>query len=64
VPDEDAAVRALLAAGTSVAAGAPYRLQAGPAVRITTAALESLEAEALAATLAAAIAPPRRTRAA
>jgi DNA-binding transcriptional MocR family regulator len=64
VPDEDAAVRALLAAGTSVAAGAPYRLQAGPAVRITTAALEPLEAEALAATLAAAIAPPRRTRAA
>jgi DNA-binding transcriptional MocR family regulator len=64
VPDEDAAVRALLADGVSVAAGAPYRLNAGPAVRITTAALEPGEPEALAAALAAAISPPRRTRAA
>jgi hypothetical protein len=64
VPDEDAAVRALLAEGVSVAAGAPYRLNAGPAVRITTAALEPGEPEALAAALAAAISPPRRTRAA
>jgi DNA-binding transcriptional MocR family regulator len=64
VPDEDAAVRALLAAGASVAAGAPFRLHTGPAVRITTAALEPHDAPALAAALAAAAHPPRRTRAA
>jgi DNA-binding transcriptional MocR family regulator len=64
VPDEDAAVRGLLAAGASVAAGAPFRLGAGPAVRITTAGLEPGEPEALAAALAAAVSPPRRTRAA
>ncbi len=64
VPDEDAAVRALLAAGASVAAGAPFRLAAAPAVRITTAALHPHEAPALAAALAAAVHPPRRTRAA
>ena len=64
VPDEDAAVRALLAAGASVAAGAPYRLDSGPAIRITTAALPPADAPALAAALAAAVNPPRRTRAA
>jgi DNA-binding transcriptional MocR family regulator len=64
VPDEDAAVRALLTAGVSVAAGAPFRLQTGPAVRITIAALAPRDAPAIAATLAAAVAPPRRTRAA
>ncbi len=40
VPDEDAAVRGLLADGWAAAAGSPFRLEAGPAVRITTAALE------------------------
>jgi DNA-binding transcriptional MocR family regulator len=64
VPDEDAAVRALLATGVSVAAGAPYRLRSGPAIRITTAALAAGEAGELAATLATALSPPRRTRAA
>jgi DNA-binding transcriptional MocR family regulator len=64
VPDEDAAVRALLAAGASIAAGAPFRLAAAPAVRITTAAVAPHEAEGLAAALAAAVRPARRTRAA
>ena len=64
MPDEDAAVRALLAHGVSVAAGAPFRLEAGPAIRVTTATLRLDEAPPLAAALAAAVHPPRRTRAA
>jgi DNA-binding transcriptional MocR family regulator len=64
VPDEDAAVRALLDDGWAVAAGTPYRLSGGPAIRITTAALDTSEAPAVAAALQRAIAPPRRTRAA
>lgn len=64
VPDEDAAVRGLLAHGVSIAAGAPFRLDAGPAIRVTTATLRPEEAAPLAAGLAAAIDPPRRTRAA
>ena len=64
VPDEDAAAPGLLAAGYAIAAGAPYRLAAGPAIRITTAELAEHEAPKLAAALAAAVRPPRRTRAA
>ena len=64
VPDEDAAVRALLAEGVSIAAGAPFRLETPPAVRITCAALPVEEAPAIAAALAGAVHPPRRTRAA
>jgi DNA-binding transcriptional MocR family regulator len=64
VPDEDAAVRALLATGVSIAAGAPFRLQTPPAVRITAATLEPHEAPGVAAALASAVNPPRRTRAA
>ena len=40
VPDEFTAVRALRDEGWAVAAGAPYRLSPGSAIRITTAALE------------------------
>jgi DNA-binding transcriptional MocR family regulator len=64
VPDEDTAVRALLADGWAVAAGAPYRLSPGPAIRITTAALDVAEAPRLAAAVERAVTPPRRTRAA
>lgn len=64
VPDEDAAVRALLADGWAVAAGAPYRLSAGSAIRVTTAELRAEEAPALAAAIERAVSPPRRTRAA
>jgi DNA-binding transcriptional MocR family regulator len=64
VADEDAVVRALLAEGWAVAAGTPYRLSGGPAVRVTVAALRSDEAPALAAAIARATAPASRTRAA
>jgi DNA-binding transcriptional MocR family regulator len=64
VPDEDAAVRGLLADGWAVAAGTPYRLSPGPAIRVTTAALSVDEAPRLAAAIERAVAPPRRTRAA
>lgn len=64
VPDEDAAVRALLTGGVSIAAGSPFRLETGPAIRVTTATLRLDEAAPLAAALAAAVDPPRRTRAA
>jgi DNA-binding transcriptional MocR family regulator len=64
VPDEDAAVRGLLVDGWAAAAGAPFRLEAGPAVRITTAALEESDAERVATALARAVRPRLRTRAA
>jgi len=64
VPDEDTAVRALLAEGWAVAAGRPYRLSGGPAIRITTATLTPAEARRVAAAVERAAAPPRRTRAA
>jgi DNA-binding transcriptional MocR family regulator len=64
VPDEDAVVRALLAAGYSISAGAAFRLSTPPAVRITTATVLPGEAPAIAGAIAAAVRPPRRTRAA
>lgn len=64
VPDEDAAVRALLADGWAVAAGARFRRRSSPAVRITVARLPVEEAPAVAAALAAALHPDRtRSRA-
>jgi DNA-binding transcriptional MocR family regulator len=64
VPDEAAIVRSLLEAGWAVSPGAPYRLQSGRAIRITTAALLEEEAEPLAAAVEAALRPGRRTRSA
>jgi hypothetical protein len=64
VPDEHAAVRTLLDEGWAVAAGTPYRLSTGAAIRITTAALQPHEAPRVAAAIERAVAPPRRTRAA
>jgi DNA-binding transcriptional MocR family regulator len=64
VPDEDTVVRALLGEGVSIAAGAAFRLTTPPAVRITTATVKPDEAPAIAAALASAVRPPRRTRAA
>jgi DNA-binding transcriptional MocR family regulator len=64
VPDEDAAVRALLAEGWAVAPGRPYRLAGGAAIRITTATLDVAEAPTVAAAVERAIEPPRRTRSA
>jgi DNA-binding transcriptional MocR family regulator len=62
VPDEYAAVRLLRDDGWAVAAGAPYRLSPGSAIRVTTAALEPDEAPAVAASIERALSPPRRTR--
>jgi DNA-binding transcriptional MocR family regulator len=59
VPDEDAAARALWAAGFAVSTGARHRLASGPAVRVTTATMRPSEAPAVAATLAAASQPER-----
>jgi DNA-binding transcriptional MocR family regulator len=64
VPDEYATVRALRDEGWAVAAGAPYRLSPGSAIRITTAALPPDEAPDLAAAIERAVSPPPRTRAA
>jgi DNA-binding transcriptional MocR family regulator len=64
VPDEDAAIRGLLADGWAAAAGSPFRLAAPPAVRITTAALAETDADRVAAALARAVRPAPRTRAA
>ncbi len=64
VPDEDAAVRSLLAAGWAVGAGARHRIASGPAIRITISTLRPDEAERLARDVAAAFRPAGRTRAA
>src|SRR6266545_2874899 len=62
VPEEARATAALLDGGWAVAAGERYRLRSPTAVRVTVATLrEPDEAERLAATLARALAPPRRT---
>lgn len=60
VPEEAAAVAALAQAGWAIRAGERYRLKSPPAVRVTVAALEAREAEAVAAALAQALRPERR----
>ncbi len=64
VPDEDAAVASLAAAGFAVAPGRRNRLASPAAVRITAATLRRGEAEAVADAVLAGLAPPGRTRAA
>jgi DNA-binding transcriptional MocR family regulator len=64
VPDEAAVLGALLERGWAVAAGAPFRLRAGPAVRVTTSTLGAVDARRLASDLALALQPARLTRAA
>jgi DNA-binding transcriptional MocR family regulator len=64
VGDETSAVSSLLTRGWFVAAGAPFRLESAPAVRVTTAALRPAEAKRFADDLAAVLAPARRRRAA
>ncbi len=54
VADEASALDAAAAAGFRIAAGAPYRGDAPPGVRVTTTTLTDAEAEALARALAAA----------
>jgi DNA-binding transcriptional MocR family regulator len=60
VPEEQSVVRGLLDAGWAVAAGEPFRRHSGPAVRITTAGLDSTEAPLLAAAVAGALRPSHR----
>jgi DNA-binding transcriptional MocR family regulator len=64
VPDEAPVVGELLERGWAVTAGAPFRLRAGPAVRVTTSTLGAADARRLAGDMAAALQPARRTRAA
>src|SRR5512135_1344317 len=61
VVDEDGTVARLRAAGWAVAPGARYRLRSGPGVRVTVAELPPGRAPALAADLAAAARPRRRS---
>jgi DNA-binding transcriptional MocR family regulator len=64
VPEESSVVSSLTTRGWFVAAGAPYRLESPPAVRVTTATLAPDEAKRLAADLAAVLTPARPRRAA
>ena len=64
VVDEASAVVGLAQRGWAVAAGGPFRLRAGPAIRVTTSALDAGDAARLARDVAEALAPVRRTRAA
>ena len=62
VPEESRVVQGLLTLGWAVRAGERYRVASPPAVRITTAALDTDEAVRLAADLASVLEPhPRRT---
>lgn len=62
VQNETATVQSLQAEGWAVMPGAPFRLQAGPAIRITTSSLEPAEASLLAEAVATSLAPSHRTR--
>ncbi len=62
VPDETSIVQALQTQGWAVAPGAPFRLQAEPAVRVTISTLQADETPALAAAIARALQPSPRTR--
>jgi DNA-binding transcriptional MocR family regulator len=64
VREEAAAVARLLEEGYAVAAGERFRVQSGPGLRVTTAALEEREAPAAAAALARALRPAARSSAA
>jgi DNA-binding transcriptional MocR family regulator len=57
VPEEGAVVAGMQRAGWAVRAGEPFRLSAGPAIRITTAALDPANAGRVAADLAALLEP-------
>ncbi len=57
VSDETGAVARLLAAGWAVAPGARFRMDAGPAVRLTVSGLDAAEVEALADAVAGAAGP-------
>lgn len=62
VPDETSVVQALLAEGWAVMPGAPFRLQAAPAIRVTTSSLAPDEAVSLAGAIAGALRPSFQAR--
>jgi DNA-binding transcriptional MocR family regulator len=62
VPEEAPVVQALLERGWAVSPGAPYRLRAGRAVRVTTSSLREDEAGELAAAVEDALRPASATR--
>lgn len=64
VPDETSVVQALLAEDWAVMPGAPFRLQAAPAIRVTTSSLKPAEVDSLVAAIARALQPSQSTRAA
>jgi DNA-binding transcriptional MocR family regulator len=64
IPDEAHAIQHLQSTGWAVAPGAPFRLQSGPAIRVTISSLKPADAGALAGALATALEPSARTRAA
>jgi DNA-binding transcriptional MocR family regulator len=64
VPDETTVVQALLADGWAVMPGAPFRLQAKPAIRVTISSLKPTESPALAEAIASALRPSQLTRSA
>lgn len=64
VLDETAMVQALQTKGWAVAPGAPFRLRASPAIRVTISSLQPAESPALAEAIATALRPSRLTRSA
>lgn len=62
VPNETGIVQALQAKGWAVAPGAPFRLQAEPAIRVTVSTLQPAESSVLAGAIATALRPSQRTR--
>ncbi len=62
VPEEAPVVQSLLAQGWAVMPGAPFRLQSGRAIRVTTSALQESEADRLAEAVREALRPSGATR--
>ena len=62
VQNETATVQALQAEGWAVMPGAPFRLKADPAIRVTISSLDPSEAASLAASIARCLEPSRQTR--
>jgi DNA-binding transcriptional MocR family regulator len=62
VPEEHAVISALRQRGWAVRAGEPYRLQSGPAIRVTTSTLDPGEASRFADDLTAVLSPGRPAR--